>query len=390
MSGRLRVVVIGLSLSSSWGNGHATTYRALLGAFAKLGHDIVFLEQDQAWYADHRDLAKPDFCRLYFYRDLARLQAFRRLIAEADAVIVGSYVANGAALGRWVRGFRRGVTAFYDIDTPVTLAKLERGECDYLAPDLIPFYDPYLSFSGGPALKTLEERYGAPAARALYCTADETFYRPLALPPRFDLGYLGTYSADRQPALERLLIETARRAPHLSFVVAGPQFPDAIAWPDNVARFQHVGPADHPAFYASCRFCLNVTRADMARLGFSPSVRLFEAAACASPIISDRWPGIESLFAPRREILLADKTEEALAILLQMSEADRRALGKAARRRLLGVHRASHRAQELERHLIEALDRAREGASGRARLAATLALRRKAALAARETTALRN
>ncbi len=390
MTRRLRLVVIGLALSSSWGNGHATTYRALLRAFAKRGHEITFLEQDQPWYADHRDLARPDFCRLVLYRDALHLKAFRDLIAEADAVVVGSYVANGAAIGRWVQSLRRGVTAFYDIDTPVTLAKLERGDCDYLAPDLIPFYDPYLSFSGGPALETLERRFGAPAARPLYCAVDEGFYRPLALKPRFDLGYLGTYSADRQQALERLLIEPARRAPHLSFVVAGPQFPDDIAWPDNVTRFQHVGPADHPAFYASCRFSLNVTRADMARLGFSPSVRLFEAAACASPIISDRWPGLDSLFRPDREILLAASADDALAILLHMSEADRRALGKAARRRLLGAHRASHRAEELERHLLEALSRKRPGAPDRPSLPAPLALKPDAAArAAREATALR-
>jgi spore maturation protein CgeB len=385
----LRLVVIGLTLSSSWGNGHATTYRALLRAFAKRGHDVAFLEQDQSWYADHRDLARPDFCRLLFYRDPQHLKVFRDLIAAADAVIIGSYVASGAAIGRWVQGLRRGVTAFYDIDTPLTLAKLERVECDYLAADLIPFYDPYLSFSGGPALETLERRYRAPAARPLHCAADETFYRPLALQPRFDLGYLGTYSADRQSTLERLLIEPARRAPHLSFVVAGPQFPGDIAWPTNVTRFQHVGPADHPAFYASCRFTLNVTRADMARLGFSPSVRLFEAAACASPIISDRWPGVDSLFQPGQEILLADQADEALAILLHMDEADRYALGEAARRRLLSAHRASHRAEELERHLFEALARARHNAD-RPSPVAPLALRRDApARAVREATALR-
>ena len=358
MTRSLRVVVIGLSLSSSWGNGHATTYRSLLGAFAKRGHEVLFLEQDQRWYADHRDLAEPDFCRLCFYSDLQGLKAFGNAILDADAVVIGSYVAHGETIGRWLQGIRRGITAFYDIDTPITLAKLARGECDYLSPDLIPFYDPYFSFSGGPVLDILEGRYGAPAARALYCTADETLHKPLPLKPCFDLGYLGTYSADRQAALERLLIEPARRASDLRFVVAGPQFPDDISWPPNVTRFAHVGPADHSAFYASCRFTLNITRADMARVGFSPSVRLFEAAACGGAIISDRWPGIDTLFKPGQEIMLADKSEDVLRILRSLSEEDRRALGEGARRQLLRAHRASHRAEELERHLFEASDRA--------------------------------
>jgi spore maturation protein CgeB len=136
--GPLRLVVLGLSLSSSWGNGHATTYRALLKAFAERGHDILFLERDVPWYRAHRDLAHPDYCRLAFYRSLAELKKRARSVAEADAVIVGSYVPDGVAVGRWAQRTARSVVAFYDIDTPVTLAKLERGDHEYLSPDLIP------------------------------------------------------------------------------------------------------------------------------------------------------------------------------------------------------------------------------------------------------------
>jgi spore maturation protein CgeB len=353
----LQIVVIGLSLSSSWGNGHATTYRALLRALAKRGHDVTFLERDQTWYAEHRDLPNPSFCRLVFYRDGFDLKTLRNLIVDADAVVIGSYVAEGVPIGEWVQSTRRGITAFYDIDTPVTLAKLARQDFEYLAPDLIPGYDPYLSFSGGPALATIEQRYGSPAARVLYCTADEALHRPRRAPSRFDLGYLGTYSADRQPALERLLIEPARRAPRLRFVVAGPQFPDGIAWPANVTRIEHVGPDEHADFFASCRFTLNVTRADMVLAGYSPSVRLFEAAACGSPIISDRWAGIDTLFEPGREILLAESPDDVLQALLEMPEPNRRALGKAARLRLLRAHGSDRRAAELEGHLLDAMDR---------------------------------
>jgi spore maturation protein CgeB len=352
----LRVVVLGLSLSSSWGNGHATTYRALLDAFAGLGHDVLFLERDVPWYAAHRDLPDPPFCRLALYPDLPGLEArHRRAIAEADAVVLGSYVPEGVAVGRLVQEWARGATAFYDIDTPVTLAKLARGDEEYLSPALVPGFDLYLSFTGGPTLDLLERRYGARAARRLFCSVDPAAYRPLpGAPPRWDLSYLGTYSPDRQPALERLLIEPARRAPERRFAVAGPQYPAGIDWPANVERLEHVPPADHPAFYASSRFTLNVTRADMVRAGHSPSVRLFEAAACGTPILSDRWEGLDAILTPGAEIALAEAPEDVLAAL-GWPEERRRAMADAARKRVLAEHTAAHRAGELESHLRAAI-----------------------------------
>jgi spore maturation protein CgeB len=346
----MRLVVLGLSLSSSWGNGHATTYRSLLKAFAARGHDILFLERDVPWYAAHRDLIDPDYCRLEFYEDLSGLAAYGQEIEGADAVMVGSYVPEGVAVGAWVQGKARGVSAFYDIDTPVTLAKLERGDHEYLSPDLIRLYDLYLSFTGGPTLKRLMRRYGSPDARALYCSVDPECYPPLGLDPRWDLSYLGTYSLDRQPTLERLLIEPARRAPHLKFAVAGPQYPDDIGWPGNVERIDHVPPSGHARFYASSRFTLNVTRADMIRAGYSPSVRLFEAAAAGTPIVSDEWPGLDTIFAPQREIVLAAAPEDVLGVLAY-GDPERLRLADAARRRVLADHTAAHRAAELEEHI---------------------------------------
>jgi spore maturation protein CgeB len=355
----LNLVVLGLSLSSSWGNGHATTYRALLKAFAARGHCILFLERDVPWYADNRDLTDPDFCRLEFYSDIGALDGHRTAVAKADAVIVGSYVPDGVAVGAWVQDTARGATAFYDIDTPVTLAKLERGDFEYLSPDLIPGYDLYLSFTGGPTLERIKRQYGAPAAEALYCSVDPAAYPPLGHAKRWDLSYLGTYSPDRQPTLERLLIEPARRAPHLKFVVAGPQYPDAIDWPENVERIDHVPPAEHAAFYAASRFTLNVTRRDMIEAGYSPSVRLFEAAACGTPIISDVWDGIETILAPDREIILARQPGDVLDVLLTWPEERTRLLAAAARRRVLDAHTAAHRAIELEGFLGEAMARLR-------------------------------
>ena len=349
----MRLVVLGLSLSSSWGNGHATTYRALLKAFAARGHDILFLERDVPWYADHRDSPDPDYCRLQFYSDIDDLERWRAEIAGADAVIVGSYVPEGVAVGRFVQETAKGVTAFYDIDTPVTLAKLERGDFEYLSPNLIPGYDVYLSFTGGPTLDHIESRYGSPAARALYCSVDPEAYPPLDVSTTWDLSYLGTYSPDRQPVLERLLLEPARRLPDRRFVVAGPQYPADIYWPANVERIDHLPPAEHPGFYAASRYTLNVTRADMVKAGWSPSVRLFEAAACATPVISDVWDGLDSLFEPGREIVLAETTEDVVERLAR-ADAKAAAMGRAARARILAAHDSDHRAAELEQFLDEA------------------------------------
>ncbi|KMO39419.1 glycosyltransferase [Methylobacterium variabile] len=357
MSRPLDLVVLGLSLSSSWGNGHATTYRALLRAFAGRGHRVTFLERDVPWYAAHRDVAAPGYCDLVLYPDLAALADLMPRVAAADAVMIGSYVPDGVAVGEMaIRTAQRAgiVAAFYDIDTPVTLAKLARGDREYLTPDLIRSYDLYLSFTGGPTLARLEREHGSPMARALYCSVDPEHYAPRSAPIRYDLSYLGTYSPDRQPTLERLLIEPARRAPHLRFAVAGPQYPDDIAWPSNVERLDHVGPADHPAFYAASRYTLNVTRADMIAAGYSPSVRLFEAAACGTPLISDAWDGLDTVLAPGREILVADGSDAVLAVLADRDEAARTALADAARARVLARHTAACRAAELEAALHEA------------------------------------
>lgn len=352
---RLDVVVLGLSITSSWGNGHATTYRALVRALDDAGHRVLFLERDVPWYASNRDQPEPAGCRLGLYGSLEELRdRFAASVRAADLVVVGSYVPDGVAVGRWVQERARGTTAFYDIDTPVTLARLARGEYEYLAPELVPGYDLYLSFTGGPTLARIERELGAPMARPLYCSADPEVHRPQSRPARWDLGYVGTYSVDRQPALDRLLLEPARRRPEMRFSVAGPQYPGDIAWPSNVERIEHLPPGEHAAFYASQRFTLNVTRADMVRAGWSPSVRLFEAAACGTPVVSDPWPGLETIFAPGREILIAKSTADALRLLDETTEDQRRAIGERARRRVLAEHTAAHRVRQIEEYVGEA------------------------------------
>ena len=353
------IVFLGLSVTSSWGNGHATNYRALLRCLTDAGHDVTFLERDVPWYAQQRDLPNPPWGQTFLYTsldDLRREHAER--VARADAVVVGSYVPDGVAVGNWACDTAGGVTAFYDIDTPVTLAKLEAGDTEYLDRDLVARYDLYLSFTGGPTLQRIENDYGSPRARAFYCMVDPTSYYPEAIEPRWDLGYLGTYSDDRQPTVDRLLITPAQQRPADRFVVAGPQYPDTISWPANVERIEHLPPPEHRGFYTAQRFTLNVTRAHMIDAGWSPSVRLFEAAACGVPVISDRWDGIDEFFEPESEILLADSGDDVAAYLDEISDEERRTIGKRARERVLISHTAETRAAELVDH-IDAVTRTR-------------------------------
>lgn len=351
---RMRIVILGLSITSSWGNGHATTYRSLMRALCRRGHEVLFLECDKPWYRAHRDLRRPPFGTVRLYDDLAQLQRRRRdEIRGADLVIIGSYVPDGIALAHWVRGVATGIVAFYDIDTPVTLAALADGSCSYLDAGLVPLFDLYLSFTGGPVLRLLESRYGARAARAMYCAVDPEQHRPQPADVRWALGYLGTYGADRQPTLDQLLCEPARQWPAGRFAVAGPLYPAELEWPANVDRIEHVGPDRHAWFYGHQRFTLNVTRADMVRLGYSPSVRLFEAAACGVPIISDWWPGLATIFAPGREILIARSGADVLRCLHDMPEAERQRLARAARQHVLAHHTADNRAALLERYVEE-------------------------------------
>jgi spore maturation protein CgeB len=350
----MTIVIVGLSITSSWGNGHATTYRALVRALASRGHDVLFLERDAEWYAANRDLPNPEYCRTAIYPSLTALKNdWRHEVERADAVMVGSYVPDGRKVIDWTFECSRGLRLFYDIDTPITLMYLENDTCEFLRRDQIEAFDLYLSFAGGEALRKLEQQYQAKAARPLYCSVDTDRYRPLPVEKRWHLGYLGTYSGDRQPALDVRLVEPARRWTVGRFVVAGPQFPEELTWPGNVDRITHLAPPLHPTFYCAQQFTLNVTRAAMVAAGHSPSVRLFEAAACGTPIITDAWTGLDEFFEPGTEILVTHSADETLMYLRDLPAGERMALAERARARVLASHTADHRALELERYLEE-------------------------------------
>jgi spore maturation protein CgeB len=350
------IVILGLSLSSAWGNGHATTYRSLIAGLHKLGCKVLFLERDVPWYADHRDLPDPELCELRFYDSLDELASrYDRQIREAGAVIVGSYLPDGVAVLDHVLATARGTIAFYDIDTPVTLAKLARGDEEFLERRQIPSLDIYFSFAGGANLDRLEREFEARRALPLYCSVQAERYQPTGEEKRWDLGYVGTYSSDRQPGLERLLLEPARRLPDRRFLVAGPQYPD-IAWPANVERIEHLSPALHASCYSRQRFTLNLTRADMIRAGWSPSVRLFEAGACRTPVISDVWQGITDLFPEGEAIFLAQTSDDVVNILNKTADRAREAVAEAAHARVMREHTGEKRASQLLQFLKTATD----------------------------------
>ncbi len=348
----MKIVVYGLTITSSWGNGHATTYRSLLKALRRRGHRVLFVEKDVPWYRENRDLGRPDFCDLQLYADWdSDAQRLVEASADADAIVIGSYFHDAPRLARALLDADRGPLLFYDIDTPITLALLRtQGKTEYLDAALIPHFDAYLSFTGGPALQELEDRFGSPRAVPFYCSVDPELYVPTTPGDSFccDLSYLGTYAADRQPKLETLFCGAANKLPEMRFLVAGPQYPQALTWPANVRRIAHIAPPQHPAFYSSSRLTLNLTRSDMVAAGYSPSVRLFEASACGAAIISDAWDGLAEFLQPDEEILLPRNADEVAGILTDLSDDERQRLGARARARILAEHTSDHRAAQFE------------------------------------------
>jgi spore maturation protein CgeB len=355
----MKLVIFGLTVSSSWGNGHATLWRGLCRALANRGHEVVFFERDVPYYAAHRDLTRlPGSARLALYESWSQvLPAAWRELEDADAGMVTSYCPDGVAASDLVLSSKARLRVFYDLDTPVTLSCLRAGQpVAYLGPRGLADFDLVLSYTGGEALEQLRHRLGARRVAPLYGSVDPAVHHPVGAVAgyRADLSYLGTYAEDRQTALERLFIEPARRLPGLRFLIGGAQYPESFPWAENIFFARHVPPGEHAAFYSSSRLTLNVTRAAMAEMGYCPSGRLFEAAACGVPILSDGWEGLDHFFQPGGEILVAHSTEEAIQAL-ELPEAELARVGRAARERALSEHTADHRAGELERALAGAL-----------------------------------
>ena len=347
----MHLVIFGLTVSSSWGNGHATHWRSIIRALALRGHEVTFFERDVPYYAAHRDLQDLPYAQLVLYRDWPDIAArARRDVQKADASIVTSYCPDALA-ATYIVHAAPGVRCFYDMDTPVTLERLARGEAvEYIPSDGLRGFDVVLSFTGGTSLDALRHRLGAREVAPLYGTIDADEYLPGSPRPEFaaTLSHIGTYSPDRDAQLTSLFLDVARRQPDRRFLIAGPKYPPQFNWLSNLYYMEHVSPNLHRDFYASCEFTLNITRGAMAKYGYCPQGRLFEAAACEAVVISDRWDGLEQFFDIGGEIKCASNTDEVLEVM-QTGASERKRIGRAARARVLAHHTAAHRAQELER-----------------------------------------
>ena len=348
----MHFVIFGLSVSSSWGNGHATIWRGLLKAMAAAGHTATFYERDVPYYANARDAWECPFgVRLRLYESLDEIQGEAAAeINSADVAMCTSYCPDSIAASRLILDSHAPVRAFYDLDTPITLDALQAGRpVAYLPPEGLSGFDLVLSYTGGRALDELQSRLGARLVAPLYGAVDPDLHAPA--PPRDEfraaLSYLGTYAEDRQGALEELFVNPARQCPDLRFALGGAQYPQDFPWTPNIFFVRHLAPSLHPAFFCSSRMTLNVTRRAMAEYGFCPSGRLFEAAACGTPILSDWWEGLDAFFKPGKELLCVATAADVLHAL-HLSDRELATLAAAARQRTLREHTAAQRVAQLE------------------------------------------
>lgn len=346
----MKIVVFGLTISSSWGNGHATLWRGLCKALARLGHDVVFFEHDVPYYAGSRDWHDLPGGELVLYGSWSSIRSRAQCeLSDADAGIVTSYCPDALPAAAEIMNAQRPISVFYDLDTPVTLARLSSGESvPYIGAQGLSDFELVLSYTGGAALDALARSLGATNVQALYGHVDpEVHHRVAAVESyRADLSYLGTYAADRQNTLERLFVEPARKRPQNRFLIGGAQYPQDFPWTQNVHFVRHLPPSEHAAFYSSSRLTLNITRAAMARMGWCPSGRLFEAAACGAALLTDEWAGLEEFYSPGAEVLIARDTSQALSAM-EISDEELRRIGRAARERTLDEHTCHHRGRSL-------------------------------------------
>jgi spore maturation protein CgeB len=347
----VKIVIFGLTISSSWGNGHATLWRGLCKQLTRLGHTVVFYERDVPYYAGSRDFHELPGGQLRLFSNWEETRSLARDdVGDADVAIVTSYCPDAIAATDLIMSEGRAIPVFYDLDTPITLARLLAGESvSYIGPRGLRDFALVLSFTGGPrVIHEFRDRLGAADIRPLYGHVDSDIHRPVPSQPHYraDLSYLGTYSQDRQRGLEALFVEPARARQDLRFLIGGAQYPDDFPWSPNIYFVRHLPPSEHAPFFASSRLTLNVTRKAMAEMGWCPSGRLFEAAACGVPLLSDDWPGIEEFFTPGREILIARDAQDTLAALA-MPSADLQSIARCAYERTMDQHTSDRRAREL-------------------------------------------
>jgi spore maturation protein CgeB len=362
-----RIAFFGSSLVSAYWNGAATYYRGIVRALAERGHQVTFYEPDAYDRQKHRDLPDPPWARVVVYpgEGEAGVAAAVAEASDADLIVKASGVGVfDAWLERAVLEMpHRGAVLFWDVDAAATLDRVQSDPDDPFRP-LIPRYDLILTYGGGEPVVSAYARLGARRCVPIYNALDPETHHPVLADPRYvcDLAFLGNCLPDREARVEQFFLSAARRLPDAFFILGGSGW-DQRALPANVAAVGHVFTKDHNAFNVSPRAVLNISRDSMARYGFSPATRVFEAAGAGSCLITDAWDGIEMFLEPDSEVLVARDGDEVTEHLRALGPARAAAIGMLARRRILAEHTYAHRARQLEETLRDAGLDARRGAA---------------------------
>ena len=350
------IAFFGSSLVSSYWNGAATYYRGLLRALAQRGHSITFFEPDAYQRQQHRDIADPEWARVVVYRDDpdAALACVEQACRQADVLVKASGVGvHDALLEAAVPGSRRAhqLAVFWDVDAPATLERLGNDAGDPFH-NLIPSYDMVFTYGGGDPVVHGYGRFGAKKCVPIYNALDPDTHHPVEPRPEFqaDLALLANRLPDRERRVEEFFLGPANALPSRSFLLGGSGWEDKPV-SANVRRLGHVGTRDHNAFNCSALAVLNVARDSMASTGFSPATRVFEAAGAAACLITDAWEGIELFLTPNEEVLVAHDGNEVARLLDELDPARSRAIGRAARKRVLALHTYARRAEQVEANL---------------------------------------
>ncbi len=359
----MRIAFYGSSLVSAYWNGAATYYRGMLSELARHGHAITFYEPDAYDRQANRDIEPPDYARVVVYP--ATPEAAGGVISqasEADVVVKASGVGVFddllvTALPAAARP--DAVRIFWDVDAPATLAEM-RGAPDHPVRAMLPRYDAVLTYGGGPPVIAAYEAMGASRCVPVYNALDPTTHFCTAPAPRFacDLVFLGNRLPDREARVEQFFLEPAAATPDRAFLLGGSGWGDK-PMPGNVRRLGHVGTGDHNALNSTARAALNISRASMADMGYSPATRVFEAAGAGCCLITDAWTGIELFLKPDFEILVARDGRDVAAHMADLTPARARTIGEAGRARVLAEHTYARRGLQVDALLRDMLARRR-------------------------------
>lgn len=355
----LRIAFFGSSLLSAWWNGAATYYRGLIRALSERGHRATFYEPDIFKRQANRDMEPPDWARVVVYPDDET--ALREKLAEAadaDVIVKASGVgAFDRLLEHEVLGLKRpgNAVVYWDVDAPATLERVGGDPNDPFR-SLIPAYDLVLTYGGGPPVAEAYETLGARRCVPIYNALDAVTHHPAERDPRYeaDLVFVGNRLPDREERVEEFFFRAADLCPRQRFLLGGNGWHERDV-PANVERLGHVYTRDHNVINASARCVLNISRASMARFGYSPATRVFEAAGAGACLITDAWHGIDHFFVPDEEILVAENGEEVAELLGSLKPERAAAIGRAALERVRAEHTYARRAEQTEALLTEQL-----------------------------------